>query len=327
MATKKFLSTHFANFKLIMSFRINAINFFLTYPQCPLDFEYVYDHLKELKFGDIGVELLCVGRELHEDGQPHYHAYVKFQKKLNLRNIRFFDITTHHPNIQACKKVNDCLKYVTKDGEYKANFELKLKYTLCECLQRANDEKEFIKLGIQSMDWKFGSSYNSLIKLWRDKEKEKKLMVYQPLYDYASFRIMDVELILRLTGIITHVKDGSRTKSIWLYGPSRTGKTALARSVGVHNYLHEIWNADNLSDEAAYTVFDDFQWDILKRQYKSVLGCMKDITVTDKYRSKKNLLYNMPAIVITNTLPLFSIEELDWLSPNVYFHEIKTRVY
>lgn len=310
-----------------MTFRIQTASFFLTYPQCPLDFDYVYDQLREIKYNDIGVDLVCVGRELHEDGQPHYHAYVKFQKKINLRNIRFFDLTHYHPNIQACKKVNECLKYVTKDGEYKANFELKIKYTLKECLLRANDEKEFIDLGLQSMDWKFGYGFNSLLKLWEKHQKEKKLMVFQPLYDYSTFRINDVELICHLSGIITHAKDGGRTKSIWLYGPSRTGKTALARSVGVHSYLHEIWNADNIADEATYCVFDDFEWDVLKRQYKSLLGCMKDITITDKYRSKKNLVYNMPAIVLSNTLPVFSIDELDWLNHNVYFHEIKNRIY
>jgi len=310
-----------------MSFRIQATHLFLTYPQCPLDFDDVYNHLLNLKFNDNPVELLCVGREFHEDGSPHYHTYLKFQRKINLRNPNFFNIGSYHCNIQKCKSTNDTLKYVTKDGDFRTNFELKIKYTLSECLSRANDEDEFVKLGLQSMDWKFGSSYTSLIKLFREKQKEKRQLVWNPLYKIEDFKMVEIDLILGVSGIAAHVKNGNRTKSLWLWGPSRTGKTALARSIGVHAYLHEIWNADNLSDEAEYTVYDDFQWEILSRQYKSLLGCMKDITVTDKYRGKRNLEYNMPAIVITNTLPVFSVDELDWLNRNVYFIEIKNSLY
>lgn len=304
---------------LSMSFRLQATHLFLTYPQCPLDFDVVYNHLLNLKFNDNCVQLLCLGRELHEDGNPHYHAYLKYERKLNLRNPNFFDIQLFHPNIQKCKSTNDTLKYVTKDGDFRANFELKIKYTLSECLERAVDENDFIRLGLQSMDWKFGASFSNLIKLYREKQKEKNLVVWNPLFNYSDFVIMDFDLLCGISGILTHVKDGTRTKSLWLYGPSRTGKTALARSLGVHAYMHEIWNADNLSDEATYTVYDDFSWEVLKRQYKSILGCMKDITVTDKYRSKKNLVYNMPAIVLSNEKPLFTLEENTWLEKKRYF--------
>lgn len=310
-----------------MSFRLQATHLFLTYPQCPLDFDVVYNHLLELKFNDNCVELLCVGRESHQDGNLHYHAYVKFQRKLNLRNPNFFDISGFHPNIQKCKSTNDVLKYVTKDGDYRANFELKIKYTLAECLQRATDENDFIKLGLQSLDWKFGAGYSNYIKMFREKQKETNLVVWTPLYNYSDFHLTNLDLLCGVTGILTHVKDGTRTKSLWLYGPSRTGKTALARSLGVHCYLHEVWNADNLSDEAQYAVYDDFSWDVLSRQYKSILGCMKDITVTDKYRSKKNLKYNMPAIVITNEKPSFTIEENNWLEKNVLFVNILNKIY
>lgn len=305
-------------------FRLQAQHLFITYPQCLLDFDYLYDKLLNLPNK---VALLCLGRELHEDGNPHYHAYLKFEKKPQISNPRYFDIDGYHPNVQKCKSTNDVLKYVTKDGEYRANFDFKIKYTLQECLERANDEKDFIKLGLQSMDWKFGASYTSLMKLWRERESEKKQVVWKPLYDYGSFLVLDLNLLCHVTALLAHVKDGRRTKSLWLYGPSRTGKTAFARSLGVHCYIHEVWNAENLSDEADYTVYDDIDWEVFKRQYKSLMGCMQDITVTDKYRSKRNLRYNMPCIVLTNELPHFLPTELDWLNRNVTFIEINHKLY
>jgi len=57
------------------------------------------------------------------------------------------------------------------------------------------------------------------------------------------------------------VKNNSsdRPLSLILEGPSRTGKTAWARSLGVHNYIsgHLDFNAKSYSNNVTYNVIDD----------------------------------------------------------------------
>lgn len=41
-----------------------------------------------------------IGREHHQDGGLHYHAYAKHVKRFNTRDQRFLDIAGYHPNIR-----------------------------------------------------------------------------------------------------------------------------------------------------------------------------------------------------------------------------------
>lgn len=72
-------------------------NIFLTYPKCPHD---KLDMLSmfELKLPN-NIEHYVIARELHEDGSPHIHAYLRLKKVLKIRDMNYFDIKGRHPNI------------------------------------------------------------------------------------------------------------------------------------------------------------------------------------------------------------------------------------
>ena len=116
-------------------------------------------------------------------------------------------------------------------------------------------------------------------------------------------------------------------KSLWIYGPSRLGKTVLARSLGYHWYMQGAWNVDAYDDEADYGVLDDIPWENLQRYYKGLLGIQMDVTVTDKYKKKSVITHGRPVIVITNELPTFTVAEAAWLETNVVFHFINDKLY
>jgi len=80
-------------------FRFNAKQAFLTYPQCPLPKAVIFDHLKAL-----GTAKVCVVGELHQDGNPHIHAYAEFEKKKDWRDFH---------------KVFDCQGYVCNNAQRK----------------------------------------------------------------------------------------------------------------------------------------------------------------------------------------------------------------
>lgn len=265
-----------------------------------------------------------MSKELHDDGGIHFHVYLCFASKRDLRSQRHFDLHGFHPNIQSCRSAKAVLKYVVKDGEYVANFDV-IKPTVLSVLERASDEKEFIKLCLEKFDTKAAGSFSNYLAMYRFMNPNKK--VSPQIGDWTSFRVMDMFLYSRLLSIELHEKDGRRTRSLWLHGESKTGKTSLARSIGAHVYMLNAWCADSLSDDAEYIVLDDISWDSIKWQYKSVLGCQKDVTFTGKYFRPKPFVFNMPCIFISNTLPNFEGDELDWLNHNVDFIKIDSKLY
>lgn len=307
-----------------MPFRIQARHLFLTYPQCYLNHEEIYNHLLNLNVGNESPEKICVSKELHEDGSPHFHVYLCYPSRRDLRHQRHFDINSYHPNIQSCKSPKAVLKYVTKDGEYMANFDI-IKPTVKSLLERADDENSFIDLCLEKFDSKFAASFSNYMALYRAKRPHTK--VSDQIGDWTSFKIYDIFLYARLLSIELHEKNGTRTRSLWLWGPSRTGKTSLARSIGKHIYMNNTWCADLISDEAQYLILDDISWDSLRWQYKSILGCQRDVTFTGKYFRPKTFHFNIPCIVITNEKPVLNQDELDWFAVNVDFVHIENKLY
>lgn len=95
------------------SFRINAKQFFLTYPQCDMTKDAMYDALMKLD----NAEKIVIGREKHEDGNYHLHVYIKYFTKKNIKSATHFDINGYHPNIQSAKSEKAVIGYITKDRD------------------------------------------------------------------------------------------------------------------------------------------------------------------------------------------------------------------
>lgn len=121
-----------------MVFDINAKTFFLTYPQADnipgkdqlLD---ILVHRRE------GVRYCCVAKELHEDGNTHYHVVISYERRFHCRNERFFDAYECHPNIQPARSFEAVRKYIEKDGDYVTFGELpEEKKTLSERCRSSN---------------------------------------------------------------------------------------------------------------------------------------------------------------------------------------------
>ncbi len=104
-------------------FRINAKNYFLTYPKCSLAKEEALSQLQNLET-PVNKLFIRVCRELHENGEPHLHVLIQFEGKFQCKNNRFFDLVSpsrsahFHPNIQGAKSSTDVKAYVEKDGDF-----------------------------------------------------------------------------------------------------------------------------------------------------------------------------------------------------------------
>lgn len=52
-----------------------------------------------------------------------------------------------------------------------------------------------------------------------------------------------------------------RPKTLVVYGPSRTGKTSWARSLGQHCYVATYWNSTEVVETKDYIIFDDIPFE------------------------------------------------------------------
>lgn len=94
-------------------FRIQAKNFSITCPQCPLSKEDLLKHFKTLS-----PVYVIVCEEKHEDGSPHLHAFIQFGRRKNVKDCKYFDFGGYHFNVQATKNVQDWIDYVKKEGQW-----------------------------------------------------------------------------------------------------------------------------------------------------------------------------------------------------------------
>lgn len=104
----------------IKGFRLSAKKVFLTYPKCKLSKEELLEKLP----GKESLQQYVISTELHEDGEPHLHAILVYNYKLNIKDQKHFDIEGYHPNIQPVKNLNNAINYVCKDGDFIRTYKL-----------------------------------------------------------------------------------------------------------------------------------------------------------------------------------------------------------
>nr|AEY75694.1 truncated regulatory protein [Cotton leaf curl Burewala virus] len=93
-------------------FKVQAKNYFITYPQCSLTKEEALSQIQAINTPS-NKKYIKLCRELHEDGSPHLHVLIQFEGKFVCTNNRFFDLVSptrsahFHPNIQGAKSSSD----------------------------------------------------------------------------------------------------------------------------------------------------------------------------------------------------------------------------
>lgn len=156
-----------------------------------------------------------------------------------------------------------------------------------------------------------------------------KYYLPKKLYNYCKW--LDLWVEKWMTNDLDWLKENKRPKGLCLIGDSRTCKTSLMTLFGPFVYIKNIWNSDNWEALPPYVIMDDmdavdegkglnFSW------FKPFFGAQETVTITDKYRPKKDIVNGKPLIWINN----FDLKEtfksaaaMDYIRKNmeiVYIH-------
>lgn len=178
----------------IKKFRMDAHAFFLTYPRCHAEKEELWAALNQKGT----VTEYIVSRELHADGTPHLHAYVKYEKRRNVTNPAYFDFNGYHGDYQVCKNKHAVIKYVDKHGDSIKNFDPVIKEE-CRLKKKRDISRELM-------------SGRPLSQVTED--NPELLFGYKKLKEDLNSYLMDKK-----------VAYSGKRENLWLYGQPGCGKS------------------------------------------------------------------------------------------------------
>lgn len=314
-----------------MGFQFKRRYALVTYAQC--------GDLDPFKVSDLFSSLhaeCIIGRENHDDGGIHLHAFVDFGREYSTRNPRQFDVDGCHPNVLPGKKTPEKMfDYATKDGDVVAGglqrpdgSGLSKARDVWHEIFMAESRDEFFRLCGELAPRSLVCSFPAISK-YADWKYRPILEPYATPagydFDTSEFPELDEWVRDNLEGY----QPGRRGRSLVLVGASRLGKTMWARSLGTHAYFGGLFCLDEFKEDVDYAVFDDMQGGLeFFHAYKFWLGHQQSFYATDKYRGKKLITWGKPAIWCSNTDPRADKgADAEWLDENCTFIFINSKLY
>lgn len=246
---------------------------------------------------------LIACKELHQDGDPHFHLLLVYDKPLRVKRIDYWDYKDVHPNNQTqIRNMLDVWNYVNKDG-----MEVIKDGTLIqppaakpkkwgEILQTATNSSEFMELARLHQPRDFILQY--------DKLQQTAVELFRPpATTYETPAGYQFHLPAALQNYLeTEFVNADRPKTLVLVGPSRLGKTVWARSLGTHNYMNSLFSLDEFDESRDYLILDDIDFDYIPGR-KAFFFAQNEFILTDKYRKKKKVRWGKPTLYLCNTEP------------------------
>lgn len=332
--------------KKAKDFRLASKTVLLTYPQCPIPLDLMFEKIttKEL-FTKYGILNYAIVLEMHEDGNPHIHALIEFSKKIDTKNPRFFDLVFYkqsvdesgaivqeplflHGSYEGAKSKVNALQYVTKeifntqDAANRLRLSQGFSIQLGALYQYLSLEERMIWLAehgkineamdlLKTEDPKdFLLRGNSVEK--RMQELHMKKMGYQSKYPFDSFTMSpELKQALMLFERSLQLGEG---RVLAIVGSPRTGKSEFLKA-----YFEQVFNAPTLvvSHREALKSFDPhFHKAVIfdDPQFESE-GREQLIQMMDCNQQDVKIRYNLVRIPSNLPKALTSNKELNQVNP------------
>jgi hypothetical protein len=306
-------------------FELHATYCFVTWSHCALnDHEEFYRRLQELM--PEGSQIFG-GKEFHEDGNPHYHAVIKFPRRVHWTNARLkfklegdtdairIEPPRRYQNIEQF--LEDTQAYCEKDenpfifgeriepnlGQDSARKRLFREIDVEEDFERA---KKMIR---EADPYRFILNYGNVR---RYLEGEKKRRVKSGGGGLGLCGEMKTELLPWCVSNEMEVwKERNidnpplgRKRSLVLVGDSHTGKSGWAESFGRPIVMTREWNIKNYFEGATHIVVNDVDAKGFGGRggsyWREVLGCQMSFDACDRYKETVNLKWGIACVWTCN---------------------------
>lgn len=221
-------------------FRLCSKSLFLTYPKLDISVKEAKEQLEKVLI-NYKISEYAIAKELHKDGTPHIHAWIKLTKKIDTTNNRLLDLTkeneTHHGEYENAKKDKSSMEYVLKSINEQETFE----YVVSDGIKARLTEEGTIKCVESAMiDLAEKGLINEALELYKKERPRdylnKHRLIRNNLTDMAivksglikpKFNLKDYYIEPKLKKIIDNY---DKTKTLILIGEAGTGKTQFLQT-------------------------------------------------------------------------------------------------
>ncbi|QBO56213.1 replication-associated protein [Maize streak dwarfing virus] len=336
-------------------FAFKCANVFLTYSRCNLTPQEAGEHLWDLA-RPWTPAYICVSAELHQDGTPHLHALLQSIRPITTRDPLFFDMQMYHPNIKAARSSNRTRDYILKNpistfergtfiprggmdpGSSAGNTRPATRdQRMKEIMNSSTTKSEYLSAIQTAFPFEWATKLHhfeySAERLFPTAASPfippsipspPDLMCHERIEEWQSENLFQGDASARQ----------HRPRSLYIVGPTRTGKTTWARSIEPlrHNYWQFTIDFLRYNNEARYNVLDDIPFKFCPC-WKQLVGGQKDYTVNPKYARKTQIKGGIPSIILVNYdedwLKVMTPAQLDYFYDNcvVYQMELHEKFY
>ncbi|KAI5981150.1 hypothetical protein F5J12DRAFT_908511 [Pisolithus orientalis] len=246
------------------TFRWSAKRYFLTYTQIG---DRPSDMVREF-FKNCNPKPLTwkAAVESHQDGGKHWHIIVQFDQVIQSRRVDLFNIDGLHLNEEGAEVFGP---WQGPSG----NAEV-------QDLKEGKHDERFVYICSATTRDNFEDSYES---------------------KWMEFPRLPAVLAEWVSG---EMKNPDHLKTLCVWGPSQTGKTEWARSLGLHIYMNGQLNAAKLFEldgdqEPEYLVLDDMDIDCFW-SIKEFFGVQREFEITD---NSNTVVYNLDHPLYNDAAP------------------------
>lgn len=334
-------------------FRIRSKTFFLTYPQAPTwatESMFLDCYWKMFPKQEHETMKYLITREMHEDGNPHFHVFLEFpftndlsREKLhvNLKDSISGEEVVLEGKYETAKKKYSVMKYMLKSKNpeqepftnihlliYKNEIHDNVESYLYHKAQYEGVEKVLLEIldrfpEFRSQFTRLKSTFKAIRTVQLNKERQEALRLsILPLTDFKNVP----------PAVWAWAKEHPTTKTLAIYGPPNVGKTELSLSlmkskvnkpllIRDENQLRDI----ELTEEHGL-VIDDYDMSKLSREGTIHLIDNKREGSVRMLYDQINIPANTPRIFVANNIPSYMKNDRA-LEKRLLFVEISKPVY